>query len=172
MSFSPPRRLRFIRIEFAPSSGCLGSLVTVVTDFCRNVIDDPDIIFAFRMAAFELTENIVKYCSGDRAVVEISVDNTTRGAELVLTTQNETSPERLRDADERLLASESAEDPVEHFDKLVRDSIKSPNESRLGLGRLRAEADLRVSHRTERGMLTIEVRRRILSEDLEATDGQ
>lgn len=163
MSFSPPRRLRFIRVEFAPSSGCLGSLVAVVTDFCRNVIDDPDVIFAFRMAAFELTENIVKYCSGDRAIVEISVDNTKRGPELVLTTQNEASPERLCDADERLLASEAAKDPVQHFDTLVRDSIKSPNESRLGLGRLRAEADLRVLHHTEGSMLTVEVRRRVIN---------
>jgi hypothetical protein len=165
MSLSPPRRLRFIRVEFAPSCGCLGSLVTVVTDFCRNVIDDPDVIFAFRMAAFELTENIVKYCSGDRAVVEISVDNNKQGAELVLTTQNEASPERLRDANERLLASEAAEDPIEHFDKLVRDSITSPNESRLGLGRLRAEADLRVSHAAQGSTLTVEVRRRVINSE-------
>ena len=162
MSSSPPRRLRFIRVEFAPSCGCLGSLVTVVTDFCRNVIDDPDVVFAFRMAAFELTENIVKYCSGDRAVVEISVDNNKEGVELVLATQNEASSERLRDADERLLASEAALDPIEHFDKLVRDSIKSPHESRLGLGRLRAEADLRLSHHTHGSMLNVEVRRRVI----------
>lgn len=162
MSFSPPRRLRFIRVEFAPSCGCLGSLVAVVTDFCRNVIDDPNIIFAFRMAAFELTENVVKYCVGDRAVLEISVDNTVHGAELVLTTQNETSPERLQDADQRLSDTETALDPVAHFDKLVQDSINSPTESRLGLGRLRAEADLRVSHKVEGRTITVQVRRRVL----------
>lgn len=163
MSFSPPRRLRFIRVEFAPSCGCLGSLVAVVTDFCRNVIDDPDVIFAFRMAAFELTENVVKYCTGDRALLEVSVDNTIHGAELVLSTQNETTPERLADADERLRATESAVDPVEHFDQLVQDSLKSPNESRLGLGRLRAEADLRLSHHAQGNSLTVQVRRRVLN---------
>lgn len=163
MSFSPPRRLRFIRVEFAPSCGCLGSLVAVVTDFCRNVIDDPDVIFAFRMAAFELTENVVKYCTGDRATLEVSVANTVEGAELALTTQNETTPERLRDADERLVATETAADPVAHFDQLVRDSLNSPNESRLGLGRLRAEADLRVSHKIEGTSITVQVRRRVLN---------
>jgi hypothetical protein len=163
MSFSPPRRLRFIRVEFAPSCGCLGSLVAVVTDFCRNVIEDPDVIFAFRMAAFELTENVVKYCTGDRAMLEVSVHNTVEGAELVLTTQNDSSPERILDADERLTATETATDPVEHFDKLVRDSLDSPNESRLGLGRLRAEADLRVSHKAEGTSITVQVRRRVLS---------
>jgi hypothetical protein len=163
MSSSPPRRLRFIRVEFAPSCGCLGSLVAVVTDFCRNVIEDPDVIFAFRMAAFELTENVVKYCTGDRAALEISVNETAQGAELVLMTQNETTPERLADADERLGAMEAAADPVEHFDQLVRESLNSPTESRLGLGRLRAEADLRVSHERLGTSMVVQVRRRVLN---------
>ena len=163
MSFSPPRRLRFIRVEFAPSCGCLGSLVAVVTDFCRNVIEDADVIFAFRMAAFELTENVVKYCTGDRASLEISVNNTVQGAELVLMTQNETTPERLADADERLGAIEAAADPVEHFDQLVQESLNSPTESRLGLGRLRAEADLRVSHEIKGTSIVVQVRRRVLN---------
>ena len=162
MSLCPARRLRFVKVEFAPSCGCLGSLVALVTDFCRNVIDDPDIVFAFRMAAFELTENVVKYCSGDRATLEISVDNTAGGSELVLITENQASAERLRDVNDRLLAGEAAEDPVAHFDKLVRDTLNSPNESRLGLGRLRAEADLTLSHRITDSAISICVRRRVL----------
>jgi len=63
----------------------------VVTDFCRNVIEDPDVIFAFKMAAFELTEKVVKHCIGDRASLEISV-NKGRSWYLVLRTQNETIP--------------------------------------------------------------------------------
>ncbi len=159
---SPPRRLRFVKVEFAPSCGCLGSLVALVTDFCRNVIDDPDIVFAFRMAAFELTENVVKYCSGDRATLEISVNDTVEGSELVLVTENQASVERLQDVDERLIAGEAAEDPVAHFDKLVRDTLNSPDESRLGLGRLRAEADLTVSHSISNDSISIRVRRRVL----------
>jgi len=159
---TPPRRLRFIRVEFAPCCGCLGSIVALVTDFCRNVIDDPDVIFAFRMAAFELTENIVKYCSGDRASLEISVDNAAGGSELVLTTVNDASADRLLDVSERLTATELAEDPVAHFDALVRDTLNSPNESRLGIGRLRAEADLSISHYVDGDQITISVRRRIL----------
>lgn len=136
--------------------------MALVTDFCRNVIDDPDIVFAFRMAAFELTENVVKYCSGDRATLEISVDNTAGGSELVLITENQAGAERLRDVHDRLLAGEAAEDPVAHFDKLVRDTLNSPNESRLGLGQLRAEADLTVSHRITDSSISICVRRRVL----------
>lgn len=158
----PPRRLRFVKLEFAPSCGCLGTIVALVTDFCRNVIDDPDVIFAFRMAAFELTENVVKYCSGDRATLEISVDNAPDGADLVLTTKNEAALDRLEDVDMRLTATEAADDPVAHFDKLVRDTLNSPNESRLGIGRLRAEADLTISHTVHQNLITICVRRRIL----------
>jgi hypothetical protein len=158
----PPRRLRFIKVEFAPSSGCLGSLVALVTDFCRNVIDDPDIIFAFRMATFELSENIVKYCSGDRAWLEVSVDNGADGSALVLTTSNQAQLDRLADVSERLAAAENANDPVAHFDDLVRETLNSPNESRLGIGRLRAEADLELTHHTNGDWITITARRRIL----------
>ena len=159
---NPPRRLRFIKVEFAPSCGCLGTIVAVVTDFCRNVTDDPDIIFAFRLAAFELTENILKYCEGDRASVEISVDNTANGSDLVMAVSNEASPERLQDVCERLVAAETAAEPVAHFDGLVRDTLNSPNESRLGIGRLRAESDLAVSHSSHEHWITISVRHRIL----------
>jgi len=105
---------------------------------------------------------VVKYCSGDRATLEISVNNTVEGSELVLVTENQASVERLKDADERLRAGEAAEDPVAHFDKLVRDTLNSPDESRLGLGRLRAEADLAVSHSINNDMISIRVRRRVL----------
>jgi len=137
----------------------LGSIVTVVTDFCRNVVDDSATCYAFQLAAYELTENLVKYSSGDQTVLRVSVDSTPRGPDLVLVTENEANAERLADADARLTAVERAEDPVAHFDALVQEAIESPEHSRLGLGRLRAEGDLLVSHRVSDGRIAIEVRR-------------
>jgi hypothetical protein len=162
MNSSPTRRLRFVKVDFAPSCGCLGSLVALVSDFCRSVVDDADIVFAFRMAAFELTENMVKYGCGDWATLEISVNNAVDGPELQLTAINQASAERIKDIHERLLEAEAAEDPIAHFDKLVRDTLNSPNESRLGLGRLRAEAALLLSHTITGNTVSICVRHRIL----------
>jgi len=161
MNSSPPRRLRFVKVDFAPSCGCLGSLVALVSDFCRSVVDDADIIFAFRMATFELTENMVKYGCGERATLEISVNNATESPELVLTAINQASAERIKDVHERLLAAEDAADPVAHFDKLVRETLDSPSESRLGLGRLRAESDLVLSHTITGNTASICVKHRI-----------
>src|SRR5512138_2382141 len=114
----PNRRPRFIRVEFAPSSGCLGSIVQIVTDFCRNVVDDQELHFAFQLAAYELIENLVKYSSGERVIVRIEVESTPRGPELVLVTENQALPERLADVDARLTAAENAADPIVHFDQL------------------------------------------------------
>jgi hypothetical protein len=156
---TPNRRPRFIRVEFAPSSGCLGSIVQIVTDFCRNVVDDQETQFAFQLAAYELIENLVKYSWGESVIVRIEVESTPRGAEIALVTENQAPPERLADVAARLAAAEAAEDPVAHFDQLVQESLASPGESRLGLGRLRAEGDLRLSHRVDNETLWIEVRR-------------
>jgi hypothetical protein len=158
-SNTPTRRPRFIRVEFAPSSGCLGSIVQIVTDFCRNVVDDQETHFAFQLAAYELIENLVKYASGERVLVRIEVESTPRGPELVLITENQASTDRLTDVDARLKAAEAAEDPITHFDQLVQESLASPGESRLGLGRLRAEGDLLLSHRVHAETLIVEVRR-------------
>jgi hypothetical protein len=137
----------------------MGSIVQIVTDFCRNVVDDQETHFAFQLAAYELIENLVKYASGERVTVHIEVESTPRGPDIVLVTENQATPEHLADVDARLLAAESADDPIVHFDRLVQESLASPGESRLGLGRLRAEGDLTVSHRVTDETLRVEVRR-------------
>jgi hypothetical protein len=146
-------------MEFAPSSGCLGSIVMIVTDFCRNVVDDQDTQFAFQLAAYELIENLVKYSTGDRVTVHVQVESTPKGPEIVLQTENRACSDRLKDVHERLLAVESATDPIVHFDQLVQESLASPGESRLGLGRLRAEGALLLTHRIVDDTLYVEVRR-------------
>lgn len=166
----PNRRPRFIRIEFAPSSGCLGSIVQIVTDFCRNVVDDQETQFAFQLAAYELIENLVKYSSGEHVTVRIEVQSTPRGPELVLVTENRATPDRLSDVAARLSAAEAASDPIAHFDQLVLESLASPGESRLGLGRLRAEGELLLSHRVEDEALWIEVRRPVHRTPREASE--
>jgi hypothetical protein len=160
-SNTPNRRPRFIHVEFAPTSGCLGSIVQIVTDFCRNVVDDQETHFAFQLAAYELIENLVKYSSGERVSVRIEVESTPRGPELVLIAENQALPERIADVNARLTAAEDAQDPIVHFDQLVQESLASPGESRLGLGRLRAEGDLLLSHRVRADTLCVEVRRSV-----------
>jgi len=153
----PERLRRFVSVEFSPSSGCLGSIVSMVTDFCRNVVDEPQTRFAFQLAAYELTENLVKYATGEKTRVSISIEGSVRGPVLVLTTVNDSTPERLEDVRKRLEAAETATDPIQHFDQLIQESIATPGESRLGLGRLRAEGELLVSHSIQGRTLTIQV---------------
>jgi hypothetical protein len=135
----------------------------VVTDFCRNVVDDAQAKFAFQLAAYELTENLVKYSSGDRTTIAIEVQSTASGPRLVLTTENQATEDRLADAVARYEAVERAEDPVCHFDRLVQESLETPDESKLGIGRLRAEGELDVSHEVHGQMLRIQVSRAIRS---------
>lgn len=165
MPLTPPpsRYQRYVRMEFSPTAGCLGSIVSVVTDFCRNVVDDPQIKFAFQLAAYELTENLVKYSSGDHTTLQIAVESTPRGPNLVLTTENSTTEDRMADAVARLEAAECAEDPIVHFDQLVQECLETPNESRLGFGRLRAEGELELSHAVVGSILRIQVRRSVRS---------
>jgi hypothetical protein len=133
-------------------------MVLIITDFCRNVVDDPETHFAFQLAAYELIENLIKYSIGDRVSIRVEVESKKDGPELVLSTQNRASEERLRDVNARLLAAEETVDPIAHFDRLVQETLATPAESRLGLGRLRAEGELLLTHRIEGDLLFVEVR--------------
>jgi len=162
---SPPRHQRYVVIEFAPTSGCLGSIVSVVTDFCRNVVDDQRIKYAFQLAAYELTENMVNYSTGGLVSLRVEVERSLQGLEIVLSTWNETTPERLADAVAQLETLEQVTDPTAHFDELVRQSLVEPNESRLGLGRLRAAGGLALSHQVADSSLVVQVRRSARASD-------
>jgi hypothetical protein len=160
MPLSPSSgRQPYVFIEFAPTSGCLGSIVSVVTDFCRHFVDDSTVRFAFQLAAYELTENLVKYATGGFTSLRIEVENSPRGPEIVLTSQNEAPPERIADAVARLEAIEQSADPMAYFDALVRESLAAPDGCQLGLGRLRAEGNFRLSHCATGSSLIIQVRR-------------
>ena len=63
--------------------------------------------------------------------------------------------ENLADAEVRLAALSAAADPLEHYDSIIADSAQKPAGSGLGLARIHAETEYRLSHRFEGNTLFI-----------------
>jgi hypothetical protein len=75
--------------------------------------------------------------------------------EATVQTRNLPRAENRADAEERLAALSAARDPLEHYDSIIADSARQPAGSGLGLARIQAETEYRLSHRFDGDALLI-----------------
>lgn len=140
----------------APPQGMVTPLCQSLLELCRPVFQDEDAAARLRLTAHELVENIVKYSSDAACELRFELRRTGNGAlEARVQTRNEPRPENRPDAEARLTALTAAEDPLEHYDSIIADSARQPAGSGLGLARIHAETEYRLSHRFEGDSLFI-----------------
>src|SRR5690606_26506312 len=156
-SDSRPRAVLTITMSSFPSARVVGAVSRLVSEFCYSLVDDPDIVARFHMAAQELAENLAKYSSGPDVSISAELLGSDTSAVLRLMARNRGTPEQLRDVECRLREIQSAEDPVELYDRLIREVAPLDDVSGLGLIRIRAEGGLNVDYAIEGNELTISV---------------
>jgi hypothetical protein len=101
-------------------------------------------------------ENIVKYSATSACELRFELQRSPSGSLFAqVQTTNVPRPENRADADDRLAALSAARDPLEHYDSIIADSARQPAGSGLGLARIHAETEYRLSHRFEGDALII-----------------
>jgi hypothetical protein len=116
-----------------------------VTDFYEQMLQDRDGIDRVALATHELLENAVKYSSDGETTVRIQIDLAGSKAVVNIRTRNKTNSQNAVELRRILAELDSAADPFEMYQQIMRRSLLQGEGSRLGLARLRAEADMRVS---------------------------
>jgi hypothetical protein len=139
----------------APPQGMVTPLCHSLSELCRPVLSDDDAAARLRLAAHELLENIVKYSSDARCELRFELQPKGSSARAVIETRNVPRPENRADVDARLTALRAAADPHEHYDSVIADSARQLAGSGLGLARIHAETEYRLSHRFEGQTLII-----------------
>jgi hypothetical protein len=161
MSGDAEKPLVSMEVSFgeAPPQGMVTPLCQSLLELCRPVFDDEDAATRLRLIAHELMENIVKYSSGGACELRFELRrpaDATGGALFArVQTRNVPRPENRPDAEERLAALTAARDPHEHYDSIIADSARQPAGSGLGLARIHAETEYRLSHRFDGEALVI-----------------
>jgi hypothetical protein len=141
----------------APPQGMVTPLCQSLYELCRPVLGDEDAAGRLRLTAHELMENIVKYSVASPCELRFELRSDDAGALVAsVQTRNVPLPENRADASERLAALGAARDPLEHYDSIIADSARQPAGSGLGLARIHAETELRLSHRFEGETLIIQ----------------
>ena len=157
MTDSVPRATLAVCMTAFPSDRIVSAVSRLVSEFCRALVDDVDVADRFHMAAQELAENLVKYSVGPQISIEVELRGTDGRARLLVRAKNHTTPEKMELVERRLLELTNAEDPVAHYDRLIRETAELEDGSGLGLARIRAEGELELEYAVEGNELTISV---------------
>lgn len=135
----------------------VSAISRLVTEFCLALLDDEDVAWRFQMAANELAENVVRYSTGPTVSITVELEDVPGNAVLRVRTSNQTTPERLREVEGRLQELTMTRDPVELYDRMIRETAPRAEGSGLGLARIRAEGELDLDYSIDGTALTISV---------------
>jgi hypothetical protein len=140
----------------APPQGMVTALCQSLSESCQPLLADHDAAARLRLTAHELLENIVKYSASGGCEFHLRLSLAASGSlRASVETRNVPAAERRTDAEQRLAALCAARDPHEHYDSIIADSALQPAGSGLGLARIHAETEYRLSHRFEGDTLVI-----------------
>lgn len=140
----------------APPQGMVTPLCQSISELCRPLLADDDAAARLRLTAHELLENVVKYSAEGGCQFRFQLFRAKSGAlHALVETSNVPSAAHRPDAEQRLAALTAAQDPLEHYDSIIADSARQPAGSGLGLARIHAETEYRLSHHFEADALVI-----------------
>ena len=139
----------------APPHGMVTPLCQSLSELCRPLLGDDDAATRLRLTAHELLENIVKYSAVGGCRFRFELHHAAGVLSAIIETSNRPAPERRADAEQRLDALTAARDPLEHYDSVIADSARRPAGSGLGLARIHAETEYRLSYRFDGPTLII-----------------
>jgi anti-sigma regulatory factor (Ser/Thr protein kinase) len=151
-----------LELAFSPSLRLIGRVRRFVSDFYEECLGDPEATSRIAVACHELLENAVKYASHRVARIRILVEREEGGASFVtIETHNRTLPENLEAVRSTLDDLALSSDAMAAYQILLERSWRRTTGSGLGLGRVYAEADMKLSYEVLQDELTIRAQARL-----------
>jgi hypothetical protein len=144
-----------IRLPFDTPHQMAARASKIAADFFCAL--DPDLETGARvhMVAQELAENVLKYSTEGETHLELAIDNGPRGRLVRVTARNRTSAEKMSEVQQRVQELQQARDPIEVYDRLIRETAPRRGVSGLGLARISAEGGFRMTCAVEHGDLVV-----------------
>jgi hypothetical protein len=149
----------FFELRFSPDVALVASIRRFVGDFYVRLLGNADVAQGLAMATHEMLENAVSYSYDQRSEFRISVRRGVDAAYVALETKNRATPDRMDLVRRALDEVVGATDPAKlYLDQMRRAAKRRDGGSGLGLGRIRAEADLELAYEIDGDLLTLTAR--------------
>lgn len=139
-------RAPFVDLSFAPSINLVSLVRQFASDFYAEQLGEGDAVSRLALATHEILENAVKYSIDGMTRIRIEYRPEEKGGQVVLQTWNRPRPEHLAVLEQNMAELSAAADPMAHYLTLIKRTSTLPVGSGLGLGRIRAEAEMSVRY--------------------------
>lgn len=148
------RSAMWIESDFRRKERLVSSARRFLSELYETVLASPDAAFEAAMTLNELLENLAKYSDGASSRVEVRLDVHDVGTTLTVRTRNSAAPERLAELCRTLDRIAGADDAMALYDDFMQESSRRTG-SGLGLARIYAETNLKLSYTIEGNEVTI-----------------
>jgi hypothetical protein len=140
----PEGNVAYLELHFSPSVELISLVRRFVFDFYRQILKDEDAVSRVALTTHELLENAVRYSTNGVAMVRIDVtgDDESPRRRLRIQMENDAEESHRIALGEIFEEIQRAEDPFEHYQKVMLRNAKRTDGSGLGLARILAEAEM------------------------------
>jgi hypothetical protein len=133
-------------LKFTPNIRLVPIVRRFVSDFYGEVFEDPELISRLALTTHELMENAVRHNSGSEAHLMVELRDVAGAKHISVRIGNPAGPEHIAKVGRLLEAMDRAPDLFQFYLQLMGQTARQPEGSGLGLTRIRAEGEMRLSH--------------------------
>ena len=135
-------------LHFKPDIASLGIVRRFVAGMYRRSLSDPEAASRIALATHELLENAARYAKGGEATIRIEVDLERRPRPITIMLRNRAEPANIAAIREILDGVAGAPSSSTFFQqRLVRSVETADRSGGIGLARICAECDMRLTSR-------------------------
>lgn len=143
--------LAYLELHFSPSVELISLVRRFVFDFYRQLLRDEDAVSRVALTTHELLENAVRYSTNGVATVRIEVTASTGAPAdagqleertLTITMENQAEESHRIALNGIFDELKHADDPFDHYQKMMIRNAKRTDGSGLGLARILCEAEM------------------------------
>ncbi|HEY4181543.1 MAG TPA: ATP-binding protein [Kofleriaceae bacterium] len=150
MVTAPPNA--YVELNFRPNVQLVSVVRRFVSEFYQRTLNDPDGTSRVALATHELLENAVKYSKDGETTIRIEVDTNQPRLVTILLRNRATDPHitAIREIVDGMAA---AKDSFAFYQDLLVQKAKRRDGSGLGLARICAEGEMKITYRVIEGDL-------------------